>query len=73
LSEAFQRQKGRGLTGAQILRLREHSNLKVEFEKIQIACDEAATLWMTEKAKRIAEKISLHFPGMVGDHVGCRN
>jgi len=22
---------------------------------------------MTEKAKRIAEKISLHFPGMVGD------
>jgi hypothetical protein len=36
-------------------------------EEIKKCCDSAAEIWMTEKAKRIAEQISLHLPGMVGD------
>lgn len=36
-------------------------------EEITKRCDSAAEYWMTEKAKRIAEQISLHLPGMVGD------
>lgn len=36
-------------------------------EEITRRCDSAAEYWMTEKAERIAEQISLHLPGMVGD------
>lgn len=36
-------------------------------EEIKKRCDSVAEIWMTEKAKRIAEQISLHLPGMVGD------
>lgn len=39
-----------------------------EYEKgVVKRCNAAAELWMIEKAKRIAEQISLHLPGMVGD------
>jgi hypothetical protein len=34
---------------------------------IKNTCEEIGLYWMTEKAKRIAEQISLHLPGMVGD------
>lgn len=36
-------------------------------EDVKKRCDAAAEYWLTEKAKRIAEQISLHLPGMVGD------
>lgn len=36
---------------------------------IDKTCHEIAELWVTEKAKRIAERISRHFPGMVGDMI----
>lgn len=39
-----------------------------EFEKgMRDECDRQAAFWMAEKATRIAEQISRHLPGMVGD------
>jgi len=68
LSERFQNTEHQRETRRANLEAQGIQQTDAEFEEgFKAACDDAATLWMTEKAKRIAEKISFHLPGLVGD------
>jgi hypothetical protein len=67
-SEGFQNTKDQRAVRRQNLEAQGIHQTDAEFEAGFIeACDDAARLWVTEKAKRIAERISRHFPGMVAD------
>jgi hypothetical protein len=62
----FTKEKREALRAERIAQGIQESETEFE-EEIKKRCDSAAEFWVTEKAKRIAEQISLHLPGMVGD------
>lgn len=68
ISETFQKSEEQRVVRRRNLEAQGIHQTDAEFEAgFKEACDDAARLWVEEKAKRIAERISRHFPGMVTD------